>query len=445
ISLTEYITHTPNTAYEDEFISEEEERKDEKEDEEESQVETQDDVNNSEIVIKKNETKAKSNIIPFTKSEEHKETIQDGDTLVSILEKLGFNKTEVYSASKALSKVFNLKNLKVGQEVTIFGKRDSDKNLILNGIELRLDCQFKIVVSKKNDKFLANKIEIPLRKVVQNISGIISPRSPELSLRQCGVKLKIARETLRIIKQIAVARRLNSPVDFELLCKNLCDENGNIVSSPELVYISFFINNKIHRIYSFKDGKSQDYVDSNGFIINTPNKSGSALGNPLKRMKVNSKFGMRPDPFHKRIRFHAGVDFSAKSGELVYAAANGIVVKAGYHSGYGKCIMIKHSGNIETMYAHLSRISVRIGQNVHANQFIGCVGNTGRSQAPHLHFSVLKNGRFINPLSRIKIEAEKLNGKRLFRFNQFKKEVSLQIAGLVPSYKKKAEDLRRYN
>lgn len=118
----------------------------------------------------------------------------------------------------------------------------------------------------------------------------------------------------------------------------------------------------------------------------------------LKHMA--SGFGYRSDPFTKIRKFHKGMDFSAKPGTPIYATGDGLVLKAdGSLSGYGNHIEISHGYGYLTLYAHLSKYNIKPGQKVKRGDIIGYVGSTGRSEAPHLHYEVHKNGEVVNPLN----------------------------------------------
>ena len=99
---------------------------------------------------------------------------------------------------------------------------------------------------------------------------------------------------------------------------------------------------------------------------------------------------------------HRGTDFAAKHGTPIYSTGEGVVVHAGWGSGYGRLVKIKHEFGFETRYAHLSRIRVKVGQKVSRGQRIGDMGNTGRSTGTHLHYEVRINGKDLNPMTYIK-------------------------------------------
>jgi murein DD-endopeptidase MepM/ murein hydrolase activator NlpD len=116
--------------------------------------------------------------------------------------------------------------------------------------------------------------------------------------------------------------------------------------------------------------------------------------------RMASGFGYRNDPFTKIRKFHFGMDFTARTGTPVYATGDGVVQKSdNTMSGYGNLIIISHGFGYQSYYAHLSKYKVRAGQRVKRGDVIGFVGSTGRSEAPHLHYEVHKDGDAINPIN----------------------------------------------
>ena len=114
--------------------------------------------------------------------------------------------------------------------------------------------------------------------------------------------------------------------------------------------------------------------------------------------RVASGFGLRMHPIHKIIKFHAGMDFTAKVGTEIHATGDGTVVFAEYATnGYGIHVIVDHGYDYETLYAHLDELKVRKGQKVKRGDLIGLVGNTGLSAGPHLHYEVHKNGEAVDP------------------------------------------------
>lgn len=165
-----------------------------------------------------------------------------------------------------------------------------------------------------------------------------------------------------------------------------------------------------------------------GFLLrNIPN------GRPLFGAIV-SPFGSRFHPIFHRYRFHSGIDIHARVGTPVAATASGVVSKSGWQSGYGNVVVIDHSGGFQSVYAHLSRKSVRVGQHVNKGMVIARSGNTGTSTGPHLHYEVRYHGRPHNPANFVAWNGGNYN-------SIFKKERSIAWASLTTKTKQRAQKL----
>ncbi|MHA6317791.1 M23 family metallopeptidase [Altererythrobacter sp. CAU 1778] len=120
-------------------------------------------------------------------------------------------------------------------------------------------------------------------------------------------------------------------------------------------------------------------------------------GNPLENARMSSSYGSRTHPVLGGRRDHKGVDLAAPTGTPIYATADGMVSRANWFSSYGQFVSIEHGADIQTRFAHLSRIIVSEGEQVRKGDIIGYVGSTGRSTGPHLHYEVRVDGRAMNP------------------------------------------------
>ena len=123
------------------------------------------------------------------------------------------------------------------------------------------------------------------------------------------------------------------------------------------------------------------------------------LGSPLEFTRVSSGFSMRFHPILQKWRAHLGTDFAAPTGTPARTVGDGVVSFAGVQGGYGNVVFIKHRNGHETVYAHLSRINVRVGQSVGQGETIGLVGATGWATGPHLHFEFRVNGVHQDPMT----------------------------------------------
>jgi murein DD-endopeptidase MepM/ murein hydrolase activator NlpD len=144
---------------------------------------------------------------------------------------------------------------------------------------------------------------------------------------------------------------------------------------------------------------------------------------------MTSPFGVREHPILGYTRMHTGVDWAAPIGTPIFAAGNGTVIKAGKESGYGNRVEIQHANGYITTYSHLQGFARGIteGVSVHQGQVVAYLGMTGLATGPHLHYEVIVNGHFVDPL-RVKLaRTRELNGPAL---DDFKRERD-RILGLL--------------
>ena len=120
---------------------------------------------------------------------------------------------------------------------------------------------------------------------------------------------------------------------------------------------------------------------------------------PLSKYRVTSEYGYRVNPVSGLYKLHSGVDLGANSGEKIYSALDGKVVRSDYASDYGHFVMVDHGDGLCTLYAHCSERLVSVGDTVKQGDVIALVGSTGASTGPHLHFEVRVNNERINPLN----------------------------------------------
>ena len=126
--------------------------------------------------------------------------------------------------------------------------------------------------------------------------------------------------------------------------------------------------------------------------------NGDLFKRPLKRSYyISSRYSWRTNPFTGKRTFHNGVDLAAPQGTPIYAALEGTVVATGWDNVYGKFVTVSHHSGYKTLYGHMSKITTKKGAYVTPSTKIGEVGSTGQSTGPHVHFTVYKNGRTINP------------------------------------------------
>ncbi len=118
---------------------------------------------------------------------------------------------------------------------------------------------------------------------------------------------------------------------------------------------------------------------------------------PLNKGRISSRFGNRIHPVLNRRIYHTGIDIAAPKGTPIYCSKGGKISYSGWKTGYGYIIIIDHPNQFQTVYAHCSKLHVKVGQAVSVGQLIGLVGRTGVATGSHLHFEIRKNGKPINP------------------------------------------------
>ena len=120
--------------------------------------------------------------------------------------------------------------------------------------------------------------------------------------------------------------------------------------------------------------------------------------------RLTSDFGIRGNPFSgEGSEFHPGLDLAGSQGDPIQVTANGTIEFAGVRGGYGNCVVVQHGYGYKTLYGHMSRINVKVGQQVKAGDVVGFVGSTGRSTAPHVHYEVIHNEEKEDPKNFLKI------------------------------------------
>ncbi len=190
----------------------------------------------------------------------------------------------------------------------------------------------------------------------------------------------------------------------------------------EVLSASLTVNGETRRVYRYQSPEDGliDYFDDEGKSLKK-----FLLRKPIAEGELRSGFGMRYHPILRYSKMHTGVDWSNRIGTPILAAGNGTVLKAGWSSGYGKHTEIQHANGYVTTYSHQSNFAPGIvpGAKVRQGQVIGYLGATGLATGPHLHYEVLVNGNFVNPLKIRVPRGRELQGPTLAEFKRQRDEV----------------------
>ena len=214
-------------------------------------------------------------------------------------------------------------------------------------------------------------------------------------------------------------RKVTASDEIELFYDLTDDGKGGEGKPAELLFSALNVGGVVHRFYRFRtpDG-IVDYYDEAGsdskrFLVRKPVRGGDEV-------HFTSGYGMRFHPLLHINRMHTGIDWAGPSGTPIFAAGNGVIEEAGRKGGNGNYIRIRHANGYQTAYSHMSKFANGMvpGIKVSQGQIIGYVGSTGLSSGPHLHFEVLINNAFVDPMT-IQVPREKqLKGKQLADFQK---------------------------
>jgi murein DD-endopeptidase MepM/ murein hydrolase activator NlpD len=224
-------------------------------------------------------------------------------------------------------------------------------------------------------------------------------------------------------------RKVQPGDSFEIL---YAGEDENASEKPEVLFALLTTGGETRKFYRYQttDDNTVDYYDETGksakkFLVRKPVSDGN----------ITSSFGARNHPLLGFTKMHTGVDWGSSMGTPIFASGNGVIEKADWEGGYGKYIRIRHANGYETAYGHMSAFArgMEPGKKVRQGQVIGYVGSTGLSTGAHLHYEILINGRFVDPM-KIKLPRGRvLEGQLLAGFDQERARLDNMMTRGTPS------------
>ena len=233
-----------------------------------------------------------------------------------------------------------------------------------------------------------------------------------------NIPAPLVESLIRIVAFEVDLQRRASPQDALEVIYSM-DENGE---AAEILYASVGLSGTTHRFYRFRTAEdgTVDYYDPEGKSANK-----FLMRKPVASGRFRSGFGMRRHPILGRTRMHTGVDWSAPRGTPIMASGNGTIGEAGWKAGYGKHVEIRHSNGYVTTYSHMSGYAkgIQAGAKVRQGQVLGYVGSTGLSTGPHLHYEVLVNKRFVDPMKIRLPRGRTLQGPELAAFERERRRI----------------------
>jgi murein DD-endopeptidase MepM/ murein hydrolase activator NlpD len=332
---------------------------------------------------------------PFNATRETE--LDEGQTFAEMLTDQGIAEGDALAAMNALAKIYDMRKLRAGQDISLTFARTDTKETLTSAIFQPEDTK-EITLSRNADNsFTGHVSQIPISRHRMAAAGEIRSSLYEAGDR-AGLPHALMASLIRIYSHsIDFQRDVQSGDTFEVLYDQSRTAKGKAVGESTIVYAMFHVNGKAHTLYrvTFSDGTA-DYFDERGQSVRR-----ALLRTPVAAAHITSGFGMRIHPLLGYSKMHKGVDFGAPTGTPIFAAGSGVIDEVGFKGGYGRYIRIRHNGSMATAYAHMSRFATHMfrGARINQGEVIGYVGMSGRATGPHLHFEVQKGGQQVNPMS----------------------------------------------
>jgi murein DD-endopeptidase MepM/ murein hydrolase activator NlpD len=351
-----------------------------------------------------------------------------GESVAGILRDLGAVPTDINAIIRVLGPRGYEGGIKEGQKLRVLmapvsgGQRVQPIRVIVAS-EATIDA---VVALADTGKYVSVDVKNIDTEVADNsedsgdendMSGVRLYQSVYETALRNRIPRPIIEDLIRIYSYDVDFQRKVQPGDsFEVLYAGE-DETPAADSRNDVLFAALTVGGEMKKFYRFQstDDGLVDYYDESGksakkFLVRKPVLSGI----------MRSGFGLRRHPILGYTKMHTGVDWAAPSGTPIYASGNGTVEKVGWESGYGKYVRVRHNNGYETAYGHMTAFARGIdeGTRVRQGQVIGFVGSTGLSTGSHLHYEILVNGRFVDPM-RIKLPRGRvLEGQMLAGFEK---------------------------
>jgi murein DD-endopeptidase MepM/ murein hydrolase activator NlpD len=350
------------------------------------------------------------------------------DTLAKILAKAGAPEWDVHSMIEAGHAIFPENALVAGQEVRITlvpSLADPNKKEPARYSVFSDGHDHLVTVSRSAAGEFVGSAQPPfdaeLLQIAKNDGGDPQNASLYAAIYNAGLTQSLPTDTITQILRVNAFdtdfRRRVRPGDTLEMFFDMKDDQSTDGPPGELLYTAISSGGTLYKFYRFRSADGVvDFYDADGnnskkFLMRKPVRGDD--------VRLTSGFGVRFHPLLNSRKMHTGVDWACPTGTPIVAAGNGTIEEVGRKGYYGNYVRIRHANGYQTAYGHMSRFAnVHPGMKVRQGQVIGYVGSTGLSSGPHVHFEVLVNSRFVDPMS-IQVPRErKLEGKDLAEFEK---------------------------
>ncbi|MDD2722065.1 MAG: peptidoglycan DD-metalloendopeptidase family protein [Gallionella sp.] len=320
------------------------------------------------------------------------ERLQPGDTIADLTQKLGIKDAAASDYLRNSADARSFRKLPNGKEL----QAETDATGALVSLRYLDDKGAQVIIKKQDDRFTTETIAAQLEKRLFVRTGEIKTSLYEAT-DAVGMPESAANQLTQIFNGDIDFHHDLKPGDKFTAVYEMTYSNGALVSTGKIQAAEFINQGHAYRAVLFsEDGKHSDYYTPEGKSLRK-----AFLRSPIAFSRVSSGFTMsRFHPVLNQWRAHKGVDFAAPIGTPVKATSDATVSFVGQQNGYGNVVMLKHQGNLSTVYGHLSRFAkgLRTGQRIAQGDVIAYVGMTGITSGPHLHYEFKVNGLQRDPL-----------------------------------------------
>jgi murein DD-endopeptidase MepM/ murein hydrolase activator NlpD len=283
----------------------------------------------------------------------------------------------------------------------------------------------RLVIERTPEGHFASRVELAALVAATRMGSATIRSSLFGAADEARIPDRVVGQIIDILSgDIDFHRALHSGDRFNVVYEAL-EADGEAVRTGRVLSVEFVNKGQAHQAMWFQEpGHKGGY-----FTLDGKSLQSSYLASPMEFSRVTSGFEMRFHPILHRWKAHLGIDYAGAVGTPVRTVGDGTVEFAGVQNGFGNVVMVKHNSSDETVYAHLSRIDVRPGQNVSQGQRLGAVGATGWATGPHLHFEFRVNGVHQDPVQYARrSEAGTLSAEAKPAFDQLARSMRAQLA-----------------
>ena len=359
------------------------------------------------------------------KTRKIRRTLEKDETLFGILTENKITGGEILNLLVASKKVHDLNRIRPGNMLEL--QLNALDNTV-NSLKYEIDEDSVLVLQKSVDGFSARKMAIEYHTRLSVKHATISNSLFE-TIIDAGLASRMAMDLAEIFAwDIDFSVDIRPGDRFSFLFEQKY-RDGNFVRNGNILCAMFVNQGKTVWAIRFEDGDGNGdagYYDLQGKSIRK-----KFLRSPLKYQYISSRYSKRRlHPILKTYRPHLGIDYAAPVGTPVVAVGDGRVLFAGWNGGYGKFVKIRHNGTYTSTYGHLSRFAKEVKRTKYIKQgtIIGYVGSTGLSTGPHLDYRLIKNGRFVNPLTCNFPSASPVREEYLKNFERTKEEMVAKLS-----------------